>query len=61
MEKFKDPVYVTCYGKRKAWERKDALEYFLEAMHSCEGAERDRYVTIYYQLARGAKEARDYC
>lgn len=54
-----DPVRVTCYGKTKVWERKSALNFFLEAMMGCEGAERDRYVNIYYQLARGAKEARD--
>lgn len=56
---FEDPVKVTCYGKTQTWERKDALEFYLDAMASCEGAERDRYVNIYYQLARGAKEARD--
>ena len=54
-----DPVVVTCYGQKKTWERKDALNFFLEAMMVCEGAERDRYVAIYYQLLRGAKEARD--
>lgn len=58
--KCEDPVQVTCYGETKTWERKDALDFYLEAMHGCEGAERDRYVNIYYQLARGAKEAHDY-
>lgn len=55
-----DLVVVTCYGKQKIWERKEAMEFFLEGMACCEGSERDRYVNIYYQLARGAKEARDY-
>ena len=54
-----DLVAVTCYGQTKVWERKDALEFYLEAMAFCEGAERDRYVNIYYQLASGAKEAFD--
>lgn len=57
--KCEDPVRVTCYGQTKTWERKDAMEFFLEGMHCCEGSERDRYVNIYYQLARGAKEAYD--
>ena len=54
-----DPVRVTCYGETKVWERKDAMEFFLEGMAWSEGSERDRYVNIYYQLARGAKEAFD--
>ena len=54
-----DLVVVTCYGEQKIWERKEAMEFFLEGMNCCEGAERDRYVNIYYQLARGAKEAYD--
>ena len=57
--KCSDPVQVTCYGQTKTWERKDALNFYLDCMRNSEGAERDRYVNIYYQLARGAKEARD--
>lgn len=55
----KDPVRVTCYGKTKVWERAAALDFFEDGILGCEGAERDRYVNIYFQLARGAKEARD--
>ena len=54
-----DLVVVTCYGESKIWERKEAMEFFLEGLACSEGAERDRYVNIYYQLARGAKEAFD--
>ena len=54
-----DLVVVTCYGQSQIWERGKALEFFLDAMMGCEGSERDRYVNIYYQLARGAKEAFD--
>ena len=56
---YKDPVSVTCYGKTKVWERTEAMAFFLEGMAWSEGAERDRYVNIYYQLVRGAKEAFD--
>ncbi len=54
-----DPVTVTCYGETKTWERKDALKYFLEGAHLCEGSEAERYFNIYYQLVNGAKEASD--
>lgn len=57
--KCEDPVKVTCYGQTKTWERKDAIEFFLEGMRWCEGAERDRYTNIYLQLIDGAKEAFD--
>lgn len=54
-----DLVVVTCYGKTKVWERKDAIDFFLEGMRACSGAERDRYTDIYIQLIDGAKEASD--
>lgn len=57
--KKKDLVTVTCYGKTKTWERKDAIAFFLEGMRYCDGAERDRYTNIYLQLIDGAKEAYD--
>ncbi len=59
MEKFKDPVTVTCYGKTKVWERSKALEFFLEGAWQCDGAEAERYFNIYYQLIHGEKEASD--
>ena len=54
-----DLVVVTCYGESKVWERGKAMEFYLEGMAWSEGSERDRSVNIYYQLARGAKEAFD--
>ena len=54
-----DLVVVTCYGKTKTWERKDALEFFLDGARFCEGAEAERYFNIYYQLIKGAKVAHD--
>ena len=56
---FKDPVVVTCYRKTKVWERKKAMDFFFEGMASCEGAEQERYVTIYCQLTRGATVVSD--
>lgn len=58
--KCSDPVRVTCYGQTQVWERQDALKFYADGIRFCEGAERDRYVNIYFQLLDGAKEARDY-
>jgi hypothetical protein len=57
--KCEDPVVVTCYGQTKVWERKDALDFFLEGARFCDGSEAERYFNIYYQLLKGAKEAYD--
>lgn len=57
--KCSDPVKVTCYGQTKVWERKDALDFFLEGAWQCDGSEAERYFNIYYQLLHGAKEAVD--
>ena len=54
-----DLVVVTCYGKSKVWERKEAIDFFLDGMMGCEGTERERYTDIYIQLIDGAKEASD--
>lgn len=54
-----DLVVVTCYGKSETMERKAAMEKYQEGILCSEGSERDRYVNIYFQLARGCKEAFD--
>ena len=44
-------VDVICYGQKKHYEsRKKAIADYLENMSMCEGAERDRYMTIYLEL-----------
>lgn len=57
--KCNDPVKVTCYGQTKTWERSDAIKFYLDGVRFCEGAERERYLSIYLQLIDGAKEAFD--
>ena len=57
--KKKDLVLVTCYGQTKEWEREEAMDFYEEGILCCEGAERDRYVEIYFQLKHGAKVATD--
>ena len=51
-------VTTKCYGEVKMWDdREEAQAYFLEAMMSSEGAERDRYTGIFIQIQNGL----DYC
>lgn len=59
-DKKSDIVTVTCYGQRETMERSDALSKYKEGILCCEGAERERYVNIYFQLLDGAREAFDY-
>ena len=54
-----DPVRVTCYGETRTWERADAINYYMQGIGFSDGSEQQRYANIVYQLARGAKEARD--
>ena len=49
-----DSVRITCYGETEVWDdRKEATEFFLEAMNGSDGSERDRYAQIYAQLVSG--------
>lgn len=53
-------VRTVCYGQAQEWpSRKAAMDFFREGIFCSEGAERDRYVSIYLQLEDGAKEAVD--
>lgn len=54
------PVTVYCNGKEEQWEdRTEAERFYLEAMTSCEGSERDRYTNIYLAIKCGDKICRD--
>ena len=53
-----DSVTTVCYGEEKLWDsRKEAKEFFLEALKATEGSERERYATIYAKLIIG----KNYC
>jgi hypothetical protein len=54
-----DLVVVTCYNQQEVMERGLAIQKYLDCIMHSEGAERDRYVNIYFQLTSGAKEAWD--
>ena len=60
MTKKTDAVKVRIYGKWKTYKsRKAAMDFFMDGILSCEGAERDRYLSIYFQLRDGATVATD--
>ena len=49
-----DSVTTVCYGEKKVWDsRKEAADFFLEAIAGSEGAECERYTTIYTKLLEG--------
>ena len=49
-----DSVSVKCYGTITHYdERSEALREFREGLEACEGAEKDRYVRIFFQLMDG--------
>ena len=53
-------VTTICYGEKRVWDsRQEAMDYFLEGVMACDGSERDRYASIYSQLASGANYATD--
>ena len=55
-----DSIIVICYGKKQIWDsRKNAVEFYLEGMMYCEGAERDRYTNIYLDLISGKSVCTD--
>ena len=55
-----DSVVVITYGQKQIWDsRAEATKFYLEAMASCEGAERDRYTNIYIALTSGLPVCRD--
>lgn len=57
--KCSDLVEVTCYGQKETMERSAATAFYLEGMRCSEGSEHERYETIFFQLAQGAKVASD--
>ena len=53
-------VVVECYGEQRVYRsRKVAMDFFLEAMMNSDGAEHERYETIYFQLAQGKTDVSD--
>ena len=54
-------VTVICYGQEEYWEsRKDALDFYMEGVRVCDGAERNRYMNVVLGLMDGADVCRDW-
>ena len=55
-----DTVTTICCREKKAWDsRKEAADFFLEAIAGSEGAECERYTTIYAKLVSGLEVCSD--
>lgn len=55
-----DSVKTICYGKEEVWDsRKDAADFFLQAIAGSEGSECERYTTIYAKLIEGLEVCSD--
>lgn len=55
-----DSVTVITYGQKQIWDsRAEAIDFYLEGMMNCEGAERDRYTNIHLALISGASFCSD--
>lgn len=54
-----EQVTVTCYRKTETMTRREAIKEFEEGMRCCDGSERDRYTTIYFQLMDGLSDVTD--
>ena len=55
-----DTVKVTCYGKTEVWDtRKEAADFYFEAICNTEGSECERYTKIYAELFQGKTECSD--
>ena len=55
-----DSVRITCYGQTEVWDdRKEATDFFLEAIAGSDGSERDRYSKIYAELMSGKTKCSD--
>ena len=53
-------VTTVCYGEKNVWDsRKEAADFFLQAIAGTEGAECERYTTIYTKLVSGLEVCSD--
>lgn len=48
-----DRVLTICYGRKKSWERWDAIEFYSHGAAECDGAEKERYTAILLKLIAG--------
>ena len=45
---------VLCYNQAEVWgKRKDAIEFYREAVYACDGCEKERYLNVLVDLLSG--------
>lgn len=52
----KNTFYITCHGKTKSFdesERQKMIDFYMNGILSCDGAEKERYMNIYIGLVKG--------
>lgn len=55
-----ESVTTICYGEKRVWDsRTEAANFFLQAIAGSEGAECERYTTIYAKLVLGEEVCSD--
>ena len=54
-----DIVKITCYGQTETKTRAGGLKKYLDCMMNSEGAEHERYETIFFQLLEGYTDVSD--
>lgn len=55
-----DSVKITCYGKTEVWDsKKEAANFYFEAICGSEGSECERYIKIFADLVLGKDECSD--
>lgn len=54
-----ETVTITCYGSEEKMTRKAAVEKYFDCMANSEGAEHDRYESIFFQLIGGFRKPSD--
>ena len=53
-------IEIVCYSHIERWHsRKAAIAFYKEGAFSCEGAERDRYIEIVFDLEEGCNRCHD--
>lgn len=56
-----DSVTTICYGEKQVWDsRKEAADYFMQAISGSDGSERERYTNIYVKLLGGCEICSDF-
>ena len=59
LNKLNDVVRITCYGSTETKTRRGGLEKYYDCMKNSEGAEHERYETIFFQLLEGYTDVSD--